>query len=82
MDFTLERLGPGGLEVAEGFDDSMAKVHALQFVAVKAGHEGDALERFVPNRGERLLADFNGPAQGIFNGYDFVCFQSCFPTVR
>ncbi len=82
MDFTLERLGPGGFELAERFYDSMAKVHPLEFVPVKTGHEGDALDRFAPNRGERLLDDFNRPAQGIFTGRDFVCFQSCFPTVR
>ena len=82
MDFTLERLGSGGLELAERFDYSMAKVHPLQFVAVKTGHEGDALDRLAPNRGKRLLDNFNRTAKGIFPGCDLVRFQSCFPTVR
>ena len=82
VNLSLKRLGPGGLQLTEPLDDTVAKVHPFQFVPMQTGHKRDALDRLVRDRGEGLPDDFNRPAQRIFTGCDFVSFQSCFPVRR
>jgi hypothetical protein len=60
MDLALEGFRLCLLDLAQGVNQAVAQVQALQLIPMQAGNKRDALDRFPPMGRERLFDNVQG----------------------